>query len=71
MPGMDGFAATRKIRRQEKLEPNQFHLPIVALSADVQKNIVDYCHNAGMDDYLSKPYKESELIETLQRWLKP
>ncbi|MCK5539417.1 MAG: response regulator [Deltaproteobacteria bacterium] len=70
MPGMDGFAATREIRRQEKLGQHQVHLPIVALSADVQKNIVDYCHNAGMDDYLSKPYKESDFLETLQRWLK-
>ncbi|MEA1922234.1 MAG: ATP-binding protein [Pseudomonadota bacterium] len=71
MPGMDGFTATRKIRAQEKLDQRQVHLPIIALSADVQQNIVDLCRHAGMDDYLSKPYKESEFLETLQRWLKP
>ena len=71
MPGMDGFATTREIRRQEKIDSQATHLPIIALSADVQSNIVNLCQAAGMDDYLSKPYKESEFFEKLQRWLKP
>jgi CheY-like chemotaxis protein len=70
MPGMDGFASAREIRRLEKAGNFKVRLPIIALSADVQKNILDLCRNAGMDDYLSKPYKEKEFLETLQRWLK-
>jgi len=70
MPVMDGFATTRKIRQLKKAGNSESHLPIIALSADVQKNILDLCQNAGMDDYLSKPYNESELFATLQRWLK-
>ncbi len=69
MPEMDGFASVREIRRREKAGNFAVHLPIIALSADVQKNILDLCRNAGMDDYLSKPYKEKEFLETLQRWL--
>lgn len=68
MPGMDGFEAATKIRQREALE----HLPkvpIIALTADVQKGVIDQCTQTGMDGYLSKPYTRKQLQQILQTWL--
>ncbi len=64
MPEMDGFEATRAIREQEE----ERHLPIVALTADAMKNTRQKCLDAGMDDYVNKPIRESQIIEMLERW---
>ena len=69
MPNLDGFAASRKIRSREERGSEKRHVPIIALTADVQKGIVERCREAGMDDYLSKPFKQRELLSTLRRWL--
>lgn len=68
MPGMGGFEAASKIRARE-LTQNLPHIPIIALTADVQKGVIDQCSEAGMDDYLSKPYTRKELQQTLLKWL--
>ncbi len=68
MPGMDGFEATREIRRLEH-EAGGRRVPIVALSADVQAGIVEKCHEVGMDDYLCKPFILSQLRGLLEKWL--
>ncbi|MGA7179226.1 MAG: ATP-binding protein [Thiobacillaceae bacterium] len=66
MPGMDGFATTEAIRAT----PGQAKLiPIVALTANVAPGFRATCLQAGMDDYLSKPYTESDLNTILNRWL--
>jgi DNA-binding response OmpR family regulator len=44
-------------------------VPIVALTADIQKVIKDQCHDAGMDDYLSKPFSQKALQTLLEKWL--
>ncbi len=67
MPAMDGFEATRRYRGEERGR----HLPIIALTADVVEGIVDRCHRAGMDDYLSKPFTPEGLLAVLRRWLAP
>ncbi|MDO6462160.1 response regulator [Granulosicoccaceae sp. 1_MG-2023] len=69
MPQLDGFEATRIIRGQAITNPQQQHLPVIALTADVQKGITAKCHAAGMDDYLSKPYSRQELSTVLSRWV--
>ena len=66
MPEMDGFAATREIRRREG-EFN-LHTPIVALTANALEGDRDRCLAAGMDDYLSKPIKIEQLRAVLERW---
>jgi PAS domain S-box-containing protein len=66
MPEMDGFAATRAIRA---LEGKAGQVPIVALSAQSGEEFREQCFQAGMNDYLSKPYEETALISVLTRWL--
>ena len=65
MPEMDGFEATRFIRKQE-LETGT-HIPIVAMTAHAVKGDRERCLEAGMDDYVSKPLNPSQLNEVLER----
>jgi CheY-like chemotaxis protein len=62
MPVMDGFAATRAMRGEG------VSTPIVALTANAMVGDRERCLAAGMDDYISKPLKASELARTLQLW---
>jgi signal transduction histidine kinase/DNA-binding response OmpR family regulator len=71
MPEMDGFAATSEIRRNEISSGRDLHIPIIALTANVQKGVQDKCLAAGMDDYLSKPFTRSQLRAVVERWLPP
>ncbi len=66
MPEMDGFAATRKIRQ---LPAPASRVPIVALTAQSGAEFQKACEDAGMSDYLAKPYEEAALISVLSRWL--
>ena len=68
MPEMDGFAAAKAIREVEQ-ELQRHPVPIVALTADVQKGIQKQCYNSGMNDYLSKPFSKIQLADMLQQWL--
>jgi CheY-like chemotaxis protein len=66
MPEMDGFAATQAIRA---LAGKAGQVPIVALSAQAGEDFREQCFQAGMNDYLTKPYEEAALISVLSRWL--
>ncbi|MDH5327166.1 MAG: response regulator [Gammaproteobacteria bacterium] len=66
MPIMDGYEATRRVR---KFEGKSHHTPIVALTANAMQGDKDACLNAGMDDYLSKPLKQDLLLKILEKWL--
>ncbi len=67
MPIMDGFVATRSIRAQTP--PDAAHLPIIALTAHASTSDHEACLQAGMDDYLSKPFAMEQLYDALTRWL--
>ncbi len=71
MPGMDGFEATRQIRRAEKANPAipPQHIPIIALTANAIKGDRDLCIEVGMDDYVSKPLDPDRLIKAIQTLL--
>jgi PAS domain S-box-containing protein len=63
MPEMNGIDATRWIRTH--LHPE---IKIVGLSANALSEEVNNCLNAGMNDYLVKPYTESELLNIILKW---
>jgi PAS domain S-box-containing protein len=65
MPVMGGLEATKKIREIE--EPTGSHVPIIALTANVMPGDRERCLAAGMDDFLSKPFKRAELAAVLAR----
>ncbi len=68
MPVMDGYAASRAIRQREK-EGAFRRIPIVALTANALKGDREICLEAGMDDYLSKPFSLADLHKTLHTHL--
>jgi two-component system, sensor histidine kinase len=62
MPGMDGLAATRAIR---KLKPPFCNARVIALTANVQTRDIEECRAAGMNDYLAKPVTRAQIAEKL------
>jgi CheY-like chemotaxis protein len=67
---MDGFAATRALRQRER-EQALRRVPIVALTANALEGDREQCLAAGMDDYLTKPFKREQLEAILGRWIAP
>jgi two-component system sensor histidine kinase/response regulator len=65
MPELDGIAATRQIRGREL---GGARVPIIAMTANAMREDQWRCLEAGMDDYLSKPYRPALLIEKVARW---
>ena len=66
MPVMDGYSATRELRR---LEVGLTRTPVIALTADMTDAARDACFAAGMDDYVGKPFSRATLHAVLSRWL--
>ncbi|WP_229261427.1 PAS domain-containing hybrid sensor histidine kinase/response regulator [Duganella margarita] len=62
MPVMDGFAATRHIRRALGLT-----LPVLAMTAGVMQSEQDQCIDAGMDDFIAKPVDVEQMLDTISR----
>jgi signal transduction histidine kinase/ActR/RegA family two-component response regulator len=65
MPEMDGFEATKHIRQNE----HKTHSIIVAMTANALQGDREKCIEAGMDDYISKPIRVSEIKHILQKYL--
>ena len=64
MPVMDGFEATRAIRRLPELET----LPIIAVTANAMQGDREACLETGMNDFLTKPYSMDAMRTVLERW---
>ena len=65
MPEMDGYEATRIIRDQDAYKS----IPIIALTANVMASDREKCIQSGMDDFMGKPFKLSQMVAMLHKWL--
>ncbi len=63
MPTMDGFEASRKIRLLSEKQP-----AIIAVTANALAGERERCLEAGMDDYLSKPFQAEQLVSLVKKW---
>lgn len=66
MPLLDGYHAAQRIRKELKQ-----NIPIIAMTAHIMESEKEKCISYGMNDYLSKPFKEMELYDMLSKYLKP
>jgi CheY-like chemotaxis protein len=66
MPELDGYAASREIRRRER---HGRRVSIVAMTADAMEGSRELCIDAGMDDYISKPVKHDQLLDAVRKGL--
>lgn len=64
MPGMDGYEATRTLRRNERLK----NVPIVAVTAKAMKGDRERTLQAGCDDYVAKPFVTEEILRVVEKW---
>ncbi|MDR3074359.1 MAG: response regulator, partial [Deltaproteobacteria bacterium] len=67
MPEMDGFTATRRLRMLEC--PEAKTIPIIAMTANVFREDIEQCLEAGMNDHIGKPLDFTEVLGKLQRYL--
>lgn len=87
MPIMDGYEATKTIRKLEQdlkaqrseqkrnngsdLTDRPRRIPIISMTAHTMKGDKEKCLKAGMDDYIAKPLKHRELLAMIEKWTKP
>jgi CheY-like chemotaxis protein len=69
MPEMDGYEATRRIRASN--HPQAKQIPIVAMTANVFREDVEKCLEAGMNDHVGKPLDTGEILSKLRKFLPP
>jgi CheY-like chemotaxis protein len=70
MPEMDGYEATRQIRRGNAGKNNRM-VPIIAMTANAMVGDREKCIESGMDDHITKPINEEQIYRKLLQWLAP
>lgn len=70
LPGMDGFECTREIRKRQA-EQGEGRIAIVAVTAFASAEDRQFCLDAGMDDYISKPYTIEAFKSMIDKYLEP
>ena len=68
MPEMDGIEATKKIREIEKQRAVSRKIPIIAMTANTMEGDREIYLQSGMNDYVSKPFKQNELIAIFSKY---
>jgi signal transduction histidine kinase/DNA-binding response OmpR family regulator/CHASE3 domain sensor protein len=68
MPDINGVEVVKKIRSMD-LRPEKANMPVIALTANAKKEDLEHYIKEGMNDYLSKPFKEQELMQKLAKAL--
>jgi CheY-like chemotaxis protein len=68
MPEMNGIEATQAIRQLEASEGSGKHVPIIAVTAFAMEQDKRNCMEAGMDDFIAKPYKPFELEQKIKQF---
>jgi len=69
MPDMDGYEATKMIRQREaKIGGEIRRVPIIALTAHAMEGDREHCIEAGMDDYITKPFNAAQIGAIIQKW---
>ena len=68
MPELDGYETCRRLRKMESVSPDRQRTTVIAVTAHAMKGDKERCLEAGMDDYLAKPFRSAELAAVLYRW---
>jgi len=68
MPEMDGYGATAAIRALEAKSAHAARIPIVAVTANVMQGERERCIAVGMDDYVAKPFRITDIAAVLKKW---
>jgi CheY-like chemotaxis protein len=68
MPNLDGYEATRLIRRPDS-QVRDHQVPVIAMTAHAMSGDGAKCLASGMNDYLAKPFKQAALIGLVEKWL--
>ena len=69
MPVMDGYEATKTIRKREHEQASQSRIPIIAITARTSEEERAEIFAAGCDDFLGKPLHETDIFEMIRRYL--
>jgi CheY-like chemotaxis protein len=69
MPGVDGYDVVRTYRRAEPLRADGRRLPFIAVTGETAEECRPACLEAGMDDYLGKPFTAADLKRIVERWI--
>jgi len=69
LPGMNGYEITGEIRKYEEEKGVKNPIPIIAITANTLDNDREKCFEAGMNEYLSKPFTAEQLLEKVMHFL--
>jgi len=70
MPIMNGIECARKIREFEKNSNSKLTTPIIAVTAFVMESDKKNCFEAGMNDFIAKPFKAGDLVDIMSKFIK-